>query len=73
MEERIYITNLYDVSVSVKRQKLMVVDGIEYDLGFPIRKAYSNSQVGREELEKEVPEQYVKAIFEVWGDTPIED
>lgn len=37
-------------------------------LGQPHRKAYLNSVNGRNELQEELPTQYVNAIFTVWGE-----
>lgn len=73
ISEKITIDNLTEDSVSVKRQKTIIIDGVEYELGLPSRKAYMNSTRGRKELGEEVPEKYVKAILEVWGDTPTFD
>ena len=38
------------------------------------RTCYGNSTMGRTQVSKQLPEQYVRAIFEIWGDNPtIED
>jgi len=70
MVEKIIIDMLNQDSVSIKKQKYIVVDGQEYAVGEPWRRAYINSEKGREQVQTEVPEPYLSAIFAVWGDTP---
>lgn len=70
MNEKITLDMLTTDSVSVKTQKYATVDGIEYPIGQPHRKAYENSTKGRQEVEAELPEAQKNAIFAVWGDTP---
>ena len=70
MQEKITLDMLTQDSVSVKRQQYIILDGIEYPIGQPWRKAYVNSVRGRQEVEMEVPEPHRTAIFAVWGDTP---
>lgn len=60
-------------SVSVKKQKYSKIDGVEYAIGQPHRRAYVNSERGRQEVENELEEQYKKAIFSIWGDEPTVD
>ena len=60
-------------SVSVKTQDYTVVDGVEYPIGQPHRKAYVNSIRGREEVISELPEAQQNAIFAVWGEMPTVD
>ena len=73
MQEKITLDMLTRDSVSVKRQQYIILDGIEYPIGQPWRRAYVNSVRGRQEVEKEVPEPHRTAIFAVWGDTPTVD
>mgnify|MGYP000860378665 FL=1 len=70
MVEKIIIDMLNQDSVSIKKQKYIVVDGQEYAVGEPWRRAYINSEKGREQVQTEVPEPYLSAIMTVWGDTP---
>lgn len=56
--------------VSLKKQQYTTVDGVEYPIGKPWRRAYANSVNGRAQVEAEVAEPYKTAIFAVWGDTP---
>lgn len=70
MEEIITIDLLTQNSVSVKRQKTIVADGMTYAIGDPHRCAYVNSAFGREQLAEDVPEPYCGAIIAVWGDVP---
>lgn len=70
MIERISLDMLNETGVSVKKQQYTIVDGIEYAIGQPHRKAYINSIRGREEVQNELPQAQANAIFSVWGDTP---
>lgn len=70
MEEKITLDMLTQDSVSVKKQNVTIINDKEYVLGEPWRKAYMNSIEGRAEVQKELQEKYVTAIFSVWGDTP---
>ena len=70
MFEKITLDMLTAGSVSLKKQKYTVVDGKEYPIGEPWRRAYVNSIQGRVQVQAEVPEPYRSAIFAVWGDTP---
>ena len=70
MRELITIDELTSNSVSVKREKVIEVDGIEYKLPNPTRKAYINSVNGRIELETELIEPYLTSVLTVWGDEP---
>lgn len=70
MIEKITLDILTTDSVSVKKQNYMVVDGVEYRIGQPRRKAYLNSITGREEASTELPQAQRNAVFAVWGDSP---
>lgn len=70
MIEKITIDMLTQYSVSVKRQKYTVVDGEEYPIGQPHRKAYVNSERGRTEIQNELEEPYLSAVMAVWGKQP---
>lgn len=60
------IDNLTTTSVSIKTQRFY--DG--FALGEPHRKAYMNSEYGRNELQVEVPVAQVNAVLAVWGEKP---
>ena len=68
-EDRITLELTPD-SVSVKKQQYVEVNGTEYPIGEPWRRAYVNSSSGRQQVQDEVPEPYRSAIFSVWGDEP---
>ena len=70
MQEKITLDMLTQDSVSVKKQQYVEIDGTEYPVGQPWRRAYVNSVRGRQQVEEEVPEPHRTAIFAVWGDTP---
>lgn len=66
--EKIILDELKQESVSVKKQKYVNVDGTDYPIGDLWRKAYMNTEEGRKELEKELDDKYVNAVFAIWGD-----
>ena len=70
MMEKITLDMLNVDSVSLKKQQYTTVDGKEYPIGEPWRRAYINSAQGRAQVQAEVPEPYLSAIMAVWGETP---
>lgn len=68
--EKITLDMLTISDVSMKKQQYVTIDGTEYPIGEPWRRAYVNSVQGRSQVQAEVPEPYRSAIFAVWGDTP---
>lgn len=68
--EKISLDMLTPTSVSVKKQQYVEVNGTEYPIGDPWRRAYVNSSSGRQQVQEEVPEPYRSAIFAVWGNEP---
>jgi len=68
--EKIFMDTLTQDSVSVRKQNYVTVDGVEYPVGQPWRRAYVNSTAGRQQVQDEVPEPYRTAILAVWGDEP---
>ena len=73
MIEKITLDMLTQDSVSVKKQRYYNDNGTLYPIGQPHRKAYVNSIFGRQEVQTELPQAQVNAIFSVWGDTPTVD
>jgi|LSQX01.2.fsa_nt_gb hypothetical protein len=71
--EKTIIEILTRDSISIKKQKYIVVDDQEYAVGEPWRRAYINSIRGREEVQNELPQAQVNAIMAVWGDVPTVD
>jgi len=71
MIEKITLDMLTQDGVSLKKQQYATVDGKEYPIGEPWRRAYINSVQGRAQVQTEVPEPYLSAIMAVWGDVPI--
>jgi len=69
MIEKITIDILTGNSVSIKKQNYAVINGTEYAIGEPWRRAYVNSTSGRMQLQAEVTEPYLTSILGVWGDT----
>jgi hypothetical protein len=70
MFEKIVLDMLSQDSVSVKKQQYTTIDGIEYAIGEPWRRAYVNSTSGRVAVQAELPQAQQDAIFAIWGDTP---
>lgn len=70
MVKKITLDMLTQDSVSLKKQNHTVVDGKEYPIGEPWRRAYVNSIQGRQQLQAEVSEPHLSAIMAVWGATP---
>ncbi|NLE26498.1 MAG: hypothetical protein GX625_14365 [Clostridiaceae bacterium] len=70
MIEKITLDMLTQDSASIKKQQYTTVDGKEYPIGEPWRRAYINSIEGRTQVQTEVTEPYQSAILAVWGDTP---
>lgn len=70
MNEKIILDMLTQDSVSVKKQQYTVVNGVEYPIGQPWRRAYVNSVNGRQQVHEEVPEPYKSVIMLMWGSEP---
>lgn len=70
MEEKTYLDTLTQDSVSIRKQKFTTVDGIDYPVGEPWRRAYVNSVEGRKQLDEEVIEPYKSVIMLMWGNGP---
>lgn len=61
-------------SVSVKTQKIIIQDGVSYEIGEPHRCAYVNSVSGRKQLAAALSDPYLSAVLAMWGNTPtVED
>ena len=74
MNEKIYLDSLTADSVHLRKQNFTTIDGVEYPIGNPWRRAYVNSADGRSQVQAEIAEPYKTAIFAVWGDVPtVED
>lgn len=62
--------NTKSVSVLVKTY-IQLEEGAEPQLvGFPVRTSYVNSELGRQQIVEELPEEFYEAILSVWGDEP---
>ena len=62
--------NTKSVSVLVKTY-IQIEEGAEPQLvGFPVRTSYVNSELGRQQIVEELPEEFYEAILAVWGDEP---
>jgi hypothetical protein len=70
MSEKISLDMLTTDSVSIVKQKYTVVDGIEYPIGKQWRRAYVNSDRGRNQIQNDVEEPYKTVIMTMWGSEP---
>jgi hypothetical protein len=70
MVEKYTLDNLNQDSVSVVKQAYIDYMGAEYPIGEPWRRAYVNSEQGRQQIVSELPTAQVNAIMAVWGDNP---
>lgn len=70
MNEKMTLDMLTQNSVSIKKQQYTLVDGKEYAIGEPWRRAYINSINGRAQIQAEIENPYLTAIMAVWGDAP---
>lgn len=68
--EKVTIDMLTTESVSILTQKFIELDGVSTQVGQNHRKAYMNSEQGRDELQVERSEATVNAVFTIWGDNP---
>lgn len=70
MQELISLDELNQNSVSVVTRKYIEEEGVKYFVGDIHRRAYVNSEEGRQEINQELAEPYLSAVMTVWGDTP---
>ena len=70
MFEKITLDMLTRDGVNLKKQQYTTINGVEYPIGEPWRRAYINSVKGRAQVQAEMQEPYKSAIMAVWGDTP---
>ena len=64
---------LNENSVNVKKQQFIEQNGGIYEIGQPWRKAYINSEQGRQQVQEEVLSPQKEAIFAIWGESPTVD
>lgn len=64
--EKITLDMLTKEGVSVLRQKFVVIDGTEMQVGGNVRNAYMNCENDREILKAELSEEYYNAVMAVW-------
>lgn len=70
MTEKIYLDNLNESNVWVRKEILVDMNGSMKPIDI-IRKSYSNSVSGRQQVIEELESVHQNAIFALWGDTPI--
>ena len=72
--EKITLDMLTKDSVSVLRQKFVVINDEDMQIGDNIRNVYINSRSDRESIKKVLSEDYYNAVIAVWGPYPtVED
>lgn len=67
IKERITLDMLTKDSVSVLRQKFVVIDGTEMQVGGNVRNAFTNCEDDRKILKERLSEDYYNAVMAVWG------
>ena len=70
IKEKKTVDMLTTDSVSILTQKFIDVDGVETQVGENHRCAYANSVTGRQDLQKQEPQDVVNSVFAIWGDVP---
>ena len=70
IKEKKTVDMLTTDSVSILTQKFIDVDGVETQVGENHRCAYTNSTTGRQDLQKQEPQDVVNSVFAIWGDVP---
>jgi len=68
MFEKFILDNLNQNSVSVKKQTFIIYNEQQYPIGEIWRRAYVNSELGRQQVSQELPSAQINAILAVWGD-----
>lgn len=67
LKEKITLDMLTKDSVSVLRQKFVVIDGKDVQIGENVRNAYMNREEDKLLLKEQLSEDYYNAIMAVWG------
>lgn len=70
MIETITVDSLTEDSVSIKTQKHITENGVDYTVGPPHRKSYVNSEQGRLDIANDLADPQLSAVMAVWGDMP---
>lgn len=70
MKTRTILDYISNVGCSVKTEKCIEDGGQTYTIGQPMRRAYTNSPNGREQLKQDYPNYYEILVATEWGDTP---
>ena len=70
IKEKKTVDMLTTDSVSILTQKFIDVDGVETQVGENHRCSYANSLTGRQDLQKQEPQDVVNSVFAIWGDVP---
>jgi len=64
--EKITLDMLTKEGVSVLRQKFVVIDGTEMQVGGNVRNAYTNCDEDKSILKEQLSEEYYNAVMAVW-------
>ena len=70
IKEKKTVDMLKTDSVSILTRKFIDVDGVETQVGKNHRCAYANSATGRQDLQKQEPQNVVDSVFTIWGESP---
>lgn len=69
-KEKKTVDMLTNESVSILTQKFIDLDGVETQVGQNHRRAYTNSETGRKELQENEPIDVVRSVLSIWGNKP---
>lgn len=70
IKEKKTVDMLTTDSVSILTQKFIEVDGVMTQVGENHRCSYVNSVTGRQDLQKQEPQDVVNSVFAIWGNAP---
>lgn len=65
-----YNIDLHDNYVNIEINTYAMINKVKQKVGNTRRVAYSNCPDGRERVQSLLPEEYVNAVFAVWGSEP---
>lgn len=71
IKERISMDTISKTGCSIKIEKYIENEGMEFVVGSPFRISYTNSESGRLAMERDYPEYFSLLVSTLWGDSPI--
>ena len=64
------LCDLTHQAVNILIQTYADLNGVKTQIGKNKRISYANSEVGRKQISKLLPQEYALAVFAVWGELP---